>query len=65
LGTIFKGNFLVTVLYKHWKKDTVLEITGVILYNNPQSDRIVVVTADGIHEDIIRDTIIEIKPIGS
>jgi len=55
---------LVRVSYKHWKKDKVLEVTGEIIHDNPVSDRIVVVQENGVHEDIIRDTIISIETIG-
>ena len=55
---------MVKVFYKHWKKDIVLEVTGDIIYDNPISDRIVVVDIDGKHEDIIRNTIIKIETIG-
>ena len=51
------------VIYKHWKTDTVLEVTGVILHDNPVSDRIVIEKIDGGYEDILRDTIITVEEI--
>lgn len=52
---------MIIVRYKHWKNDSLLlEIAGDIVHDNPQSDRIVVRTPDNEHEDIIRDTIVEI-----
>ena len=51
------------VIYKHWKTDTILEITGVILHDNPISDRIVIEKTDGGYEDILRDTIITVEEI--
>jgi len=56
---------MVKVTYKHWKTGMVLEIKGTMPahLNNPTSARIVVLTHDGIYEDVIRDTIIEIKTV--
>lgn len=54
---------MVKVTYKHWKTGMVLEIEGTMpdSLNNQTSDKIVVLTKDGIYEDVIRSTIIEIK----
>ena len=51
------------VTYRHWKTGMVLTVEGTMpeQFNNPTSDRIVVLTEDGIYEDVIRNTIIEIK----
>lgn len=55
---------MVIVRYKHWKRDSlILEVSGDIVHENPQSDRIVVQTIDDQYEDIIRDTIVEIIEI--
>jgi len=56
---------MVKVTYKHWKTDMVLEIEGTMPdhLNKNTSDRIVVLTEDGIYEDVIRSTIIEIKTV--
>lgn len=53
------------VTYKHWKTGMVLTVEGTMpeQFNNPTSDRIVVLTEDGIYEDVIRNTILEIKKI--
>jgi hypothetical protein len=53
------------VTYRHWKTGMVLTVEGTMpeQFNNPTSDRIVVLTEDGIYEDVIRNTIIEIKKI--
>jgi len=47
------------IVYRHWKKpDVLLEVTGVQVPMNPLSDKIVIVTDDGHHEDIIVSTIV-------
>ena len=51
---------MVTVIYKHWKKEQILKVSGELVHNNPSSDRIVVKTDDGHYEDIIKTTITEI-----
>ena len=52
---------MVKILFKHWKTGQVLEVSGEILFDHPQSDRIVVRQEDGELEDIIKETIISIE----
>ena len=52
---------MVKILFKHWKTGQVLEVSGEILFDHPQSDRIVVRKEDGELEDIIKETIISIE----
>lgn len=52
---------MIKILYKHWKTGVVLEVTGTVRFDNPQSDRIIVEQEDGTFEDIIRSTIISMK----
>lgn len=52
---------MVKILFKHWKTGQVLEVYGEILFDHPQSDRIVVRQEDGNLEDIIKETIISIQ----
>ena len=51
------------VVYKHWKTDAVLEVTGIILHDHPASDRIVIEKADGSFEDVIKNTIVTIEEV--
>jgi len=51
----------VVVKYKHWKTGAVLMASGKVVYDNPQSDRLVLQKPDGSHVDIIKSTIIERK----
>ena len=53
----------VRVVYKHYKKDKKLECEGILYPLNEQSDRIVVVTDEGVYEDIIKDTIVSLEYI--
>ena len=55
---------MVTVIYKHWKKEQILEVSGEVVHNNPSSDRIVVKTNDGKYEDVLKNTIVEIVDDG-
>lgn len=54
---------IVEVKYKHWKTGDVLKCVGEIIpkYNNDSSDRMIIKTGDGF-EDIIKSTVIEVKP---
>jgi hypothetical protein len=52
--------------YHHWKKkEVVYEVTGSMLpaYNNPNSDRIIIIDKDLVHHDILKNTIIELKAV--
>ena len=52
-------------MYKHWKKDKQLEVVGTMPknLNNSVSDRFIVITEDGRHEDVIKSTVIRIEEI--
>jgi len=54
---------IVEVIYKHWKSGQQLSCVGEIVpkYNNDASDRLIVKTGDAF-EDIIKKTIIEVRP---
>ena len=52
---------MIKILYKHWKTGVVLEVSGEILFNRPDSDRLVLRKEDGTFEDIIKSTIISIE----
>ena len=52
---------MIKILYKHWKTGVVLEVSGEILFDRPDSDRLVVRREDGTNEDIIKATIISIE----
>lgn len=54
---------MVEIVYKHWKTGVVLEVRGVVRFDNPQSDRVVIEQEDGTFEDIIRTTIISMKKL--
>ena len=53
----------VVIKYKHWKTQKVLSVSGELVHNNPQSERLVIRKEDGSLEDIIRETIIEMSPV--
>jgi hypothetical protein len=55
---------MTKILFKHWKSGQVLEVSGEILFDHPQSDRVVVRTEDGGLEDIIKETIISVEHHG-
>ena len=52
----------VKIIYKHWKSGKNLEVVGTLprALNNQSSDRFVVLRADGILEDIIKSTVLQI-----
>ena len=53
---------MVEVIYRHWKKDEILSVKGELLDAvRTESDRIVVRTEDGKYEDVLKNTIIDIK----
>ncbi len=54
---------MVKVTYKHWKTGKELEVIGTMppQYNNGISDRILVKTADGSFEDVLKATIIKVE----
>lgn len=54
---------MVKVTYKHWKTGKELEVIGTMppQYNNGISDRILVKTADGSFEDVLKSTIIKVE----
>ena len=55
---------MVHVTYHHWKKkDVVYEVVGSMLaaFNNPVSDRIIIIDEYRVHHDILKNTIIEIR----
>lgn len=56
---------MIRVVYKHWKKDKQLEVVGTMPpnLNNSISDRFIVLTEDGRHEDVIKSTVIRIEEI--
>ena len=55
------------VVYKHWRKEEVLEVVGTMPpeINNGNSDRLVVLTQDGKYEDVLKSTLIRIENIGA
>ena len=56
---------MLKITYKHWTKDTVLEIIGTMPapLNNNSNDRYVVQTPNGKYEDVIKETVISIENI--
>jgi hypothetical protein len=58
-----KRTQMVKVTYKHWKTGKELEVIGTMppQYNNGISDRILVKTADGSFEDVLKATIIKVE----
>ena len=56
---------MVKIIYKHWKKEKTLEVTGVLPkeLNNGSSERLVVVKEDGSLEDVLKSTVITIESI--
>tara|TARA_Y100000389_G_scaffold149724_1_gene149146 strand:+ start:2093 stop:2272 length:180 start_codon:yes stop_codon:yes gene_type:complete len=54
---------MVKVTYKHWKTGKELEVIGTMppQFNNGISDRILVKTANGSFEDVIKSTIIRVE----
>ena len=56
---------MIRVVYKHWKKDKQLEVVGDMPknLNNSISDRFIIVTEDGRHEDVIKSTVVRIEEI--
>ena len=56
---------MIKITYKHWTKDKVLEVVGVMPpeLNNGSSDRFVVYKPTGDYEDVIKNTVISIEDI--
>ena len=56
---------MIKIIYKHWKKEKTLEVTGTLppALNNGSSERLVVRTPDGQLEDVLKNTIITIEDI--
>jgi len=52
---------MLEVVFKHWKTEEQLKAVGTIVFNNPQSDRLVLKDITGKLQDILRSTIVEIK----
>jgi len=52
---------MVKILFKHWKTEQVLQVEGKIIFDHPDSDKLVVRQEDGSLEDIIKETIISIE----
>lgn len=48
---------MIEIIFKHWKTEELISVTGTIVHDNPASDRIVVLKSDGTYEDIIRESI--------
>jgi hypothetical protein len=56
---------MVKVIYKHWTKGHILEVTGVMPkeLNNGSSDRLIIMKDDGSFEDVLKSTVIRIESI--
>ena len=56
---------MIKITYKHWTKDKVLEVVGVMPpeLNNGSSDRLVVYKPTGDYEDVIKNTVIMIENV--
>jgi len=52
---------MVEITFKHWKTQKALKTLGTIVFNNPESDRLVIKNTEGNLEDIIKSTILEIR----
>jgi len=56
---------MIKIIYKHWKKDKTLEVTGTLppALNNGSSERLIVRTSDGRLEDVLKNTVITIEEV--
>ena len=56
---------MIKITYKHWTKDKVLEVVGIMPpeLNNGSSDRLIVQKPQGDYEDVIKNTVIMIEEV--